>query len=247
MTYELSKFLKNILNNLVGKTIFTTNNSLEFVTYISDYVIDDSQVQVSLDVVSLFTTIPINLARQIEYDCLSFDDELPNCTNLTVSEIMTALDTCFDSTTFVHTGVTYQQVFGTPMGSPLSPFIANKEMEDLEQTAIKTFHSPPMCWLRYVDDVYAIIKKEHLDDFHQHLNSMQASIKFTREKELNGTLSFLDVTVTRKHDGSLITSVYRKPTYTSRYLSFDSHHPLSQKLSIPRTLLEQITSHWTKH
>ena len=175
----------------------------------------------SFDVVSLFTTIPINLAKQIVYDRLSFDDELPNRTNLTVSEIMAALDICFDSTNFVYKGVTYQQVFGTPMGS------------------LKTFHSPPMCWLRYVDDVYAIIKEEHLDDFHQHLNSMQASIKFTREKEVNGTVSFLDVTVTRKHDGSLITSVCRKPTHTGRYLPFDSHHPLSQKLSIPRTLFNR--------
>ena len=79
----------------------------------------------------------------------------------------------------------------------------------------------PMCGLRYVDDVHAIIKEEHLDDFHQHLNSMQASIKFTREKEVNGTLSFSDVTVTRKHDGSPIASVYRKPTHTGKYLPFE--------------------------
>ena len=117
------------------------------------------------------------------------------------------------------------------MGSSLSPITANMVMEDLEQTAIKTFHSPPMCWLRYVDDVYAVIKEEYLEDFHQHLNSMQASMKFTREKEVNDTLCFLDVTVTRKHDGSLITSVYRKLAHTGRYLSFDSHYPLSQKLS----------------
>ena len=109
----------------------------------------------------------------------------------------------------------------------------------LEQTSIKTFHSPPMCWLRYVDNVYAVIKGEHLDNFHQHLNSMQASIKFTREKEVIGTLSFLDVTVTRKHDDSLITSAYRKLTHTGRYFPFNSHHSLSQKLSIPRTLFNR--------
>ena len=84
-----------------------------------------------------------------------------------------------------------------------------------------------------------MIKEEHVDDFHQHFKLKQAFIKFTREKEVNGTLSFLDVTVTRKHDGSLITSVYRKLTHTGRYLSFDSHHPLSQKFGIPRTLFSR--------
>ena len=59
-------------------------------------------MQVSFDVVSLFATIPINLAKQMVYDRLSFDKELPNRTNLTVSEFMTALDICFDSTTFVY-------------------------------------------------------------------------------------------------------------------------------------------------
>ena len=61
----------------------------------------------SFDVVSLFTTIPINLVKQIVHDRLSFDDELPNRTNLTLSEIMAALDICFDATTFVYKGVTY--------------------------------------------------------------------------------------------------------------------------------------------
>ena len=47
------------------------------------------------------------------------------------------------------------------------------------------------------------------------------------------------MTVTRKYDGSLITSVYRKPIHSGRYLPFDSHHPLSQNLSIPRTLFNR--------
>ena len=60
-----------------------------------------------------------------------------------------------------------------------------------------------------------------------------------QETEVNGTLSFLDVAVTRRPDGFFITSVYRKLILTGRYLPFDSHHPLSQKLSIPRTLFNR--------
>ena len=43
------------------------------------------------------------------------------------------------------------------------------------------------------------------------------------EKEKDDRLPFLDVLVT-KEGGKLVTSVYRKPTHTERYIPFHSHH-----------------------
>ena len=37
-------------------------------------------------------------------------------------------------------------------------------------------------------------------------------------------------------NGSLLTSVYRKPTHTDRYLQWNSHHHLSAKISVINTL-----------
>ena len=75
------------------------------------------------------------------------------------------------------------QTFGTLMGSCISPIVANIFMEYVETTAINTFHSPPKIWLRYVDDTFCIIKKEHKTEFHQHLNSVCNHIQFTMEEE----------------------------------------------------------------
>ena len=122
------------------------------------------------------------------------------------------------------------------MGSSLSPVIANMVMEDLEQQALSTFHNPPSIWVRYVDDVYAIVKTDNVDAFHKHLNTINSSIQFTLEMETSGSIAFLDVLLTRELDGSLSTSIFRKPTHTGRYLPFNSHHPFSQKVSIAGTL-----------
>ena len=49
-------------------------------------------------------------------------------------------------------------------------------------------------------------------------------------------MTYLDILVTSKQDGSLSTSVYRKPTHTDFYLEWDSHHTISSKYSVVGSL-----------
>ena len=49
-------------------------------------------------------------------------------------------------------------------------------------------------------------------------------------------MNFLDILITPEEDGSLSTSVYRKPTHTDLYLQWDSHHTLTSKYSVIGTL-----------
>jgi hypothetical protein len=62
---------------------------------------------------------------------------------------------------------------------------------------------------------------------HQHLNYIEPSIQFTLEREMDGHLAFLDLDVHRTVEGKLETVVYRKPTNTDKYLSYDSYHQVS--------------------
>jgi len=136
----------------------------------------------------------------------------------------------------------------------ISPVIANIYMEHIEHKAITTFHSPPSLWLRYVDDTFCILDKEHLTDFHQHLNSICSHIQFTKKMKHNSSLPFLDVLVTRDsckenniatHNSTLSTKVYKKPTHTDRYHHFTSHHPKHQKPTVAKTLLKIVDTHIT--
>ena len=97
-----------------------------------------------------------------------------------------------------------------------------------------------------MDDTFTILDRENVDDFLQHLNNQQPSIRFTMETEKDNKLAFLDTAVLREPDGRLTTSVYRKPTHTDQYLAYDSHHPQSVKRGIVKCLYERAKRLVTK-
>ena len=134
------------------------------------------------------------------------------------------------------------------MGSPISPLEASLFMEDLEVQAIMTSPLPPVLWKRFVDDTFTIIQKQHKDSFLEHLNTINPSIKFTSEETRpDGSMPFLDILITPMDDGSLQTSVYRKPTHTDLYLQWDSHHTIPSKYSVgEHCITEQKPSAQTK-
>ena len=133
----------------------------------------------------------------------------------------------------------YQQTFGTAMGSPVYVVVADLVMEDVEERALTTYHSPPLFWKRYVDDVCTVLQEKDIKEFKKHLDSIEPSIKFTMESESNGKIAFLDTEIHHHEDGSLSTTVYRKKTHTDKYLSFDSHHPMAYKNAVAGTLFNR--------
>ena len=104
---------------------------------------------------------------------------------------------------------------------------------------MKDFPCPPKIWLRFVDDIFSIIKKDVVASFLAHLNKQHEAITFTVEKEENGELPFMDTKVHRTGN-QLATTVYRKPTHTGRYLDYVSHHPQSSKKAVVHALAKRI-------
>ena len=45
-----------------------------------------------------------------------------------------------------------------------------------------------------------------------------------------------------KEDGSLSTSIYRKPTHTNQYLQWDSHHSIANKFSVINSLIHRANN-----
>ncbi|XP_076437369.1 uncharacterized protein LOC143276636 [Babylonia areolata] len=108
-------------------------------------------------------------------------------------------------------------------------------MEDFEEKALASFHTPPRYWGRYMDDTMTVLKRSVVEDFTTHLDNQHPAIKFTYEVEENSSIAMLDTRITRTETG-LAFSVYRKPTHTDQYLQFNRHQPLEHKLGVIRTL-----------
>ena len=242
-TYQLSKHLSMILAPLIGNSDSHVQNSTKFSSFVASQILSPDDVLVSFDVVSLFTNVPVNLAIDVAHRRLQADDSLPSRTNLSVTELTQLLEFCLNATYLSFRGQVFQQTYGTDMGSPVSVSVANIVMEDVEERALSSYGVQLPFWKRYVDDICTVVPKQRVQHLLQHLNGIEETIQFTVELESNDCLPFLDVLLHRRPDGSISTSVYRKATHTDKYLDFSSHHPLSHKIAVVRTLCSRAETH----
>ncbi|CAN8015850.1 unnamed protein product, partial [Ixodes persulcatus] len=240
-TYDLSKYLVELLAPVTGKNGLCVQNSQEFVQLVRAHTLLPNEGMFSFDVVSLFTNVPNDVAIDVARERLLDDQSLVARTSLHVDDIILLLRFCLNQCFFVFRGETYHQVNGCPMGSPVSVSVANLVMEHIEEKVLKTVAFPVKFYRQYVDDTFVILDKCHANDFHRELNSVHPAIQFSCEAEQQGKLPFLDVCVMRTGEPNhmIETGVYRKPCETDNFLDFLSHHPVQHKKSVVRSFVRR--------
>jgi hypothetical protein len=233
-TYELSKYLAEILKPLINSD-YTVKDSFSFASEILS--LDNVNFMCSFDVVSLFTNIPLEQTLDICLDTL-----FSNCikvNNLTRRQLKKLLTHAAKENHFMFEGKMFDQIDGVAMGSSLGPILANIFMTHFENKALSEYtRTLPSTYRRYVDDTFLIFEDQaDMDEFFHYLNNQHNNIKFTKEIETDNTLAFLDVFITRNSDGTLSTSVYRKPQFTGLYLRWDSFVPKQYKKGLVNCLI----------
>jgi hypothetical protein len=208
-SYRLSKLLARKLKHLRTNSSIVTN-TFKFVNELQNLKLNNIEVKmVSFDIVSLFTRVP--LLRTIElilekmygpiHTCISsrkkYGDWCSKCQHR--HELKGLLETATKESHFIFNKKIYSQTEGIAMGSPLGPLFADIYINYLEsELKHKLEENGVLYWKRFVDDSFVLIKhdadvKKLLDI----LNSFDIDIQFTAETEINHSIPFLDILITR--------------------------------------------------
>ncbi|XP_036348032.1 uncharacterized protein LOC118757427 [Rhagoletis pomonella] len=238
--YGLSKFIGTILSSLTSEE-YNIKNAFRLKDRLQNICIDEEKLLVSFDVVSLFTNIPTNLAIQL---IMRKFDKIQQKIHIPRSTFHNILIFCLkDNNYFMYENHIYTQTFGMPMGNPLSPTIADIIMDDLLDktlTELKGLHNIKIKLIvKYVDDVFAIVRRNDVEIILKTLNKYHEKLQFTMETERNLSIPFLDVRIHGEKE-KILLNWYSKPISSGRIINFLSAQPLKYKINTARNLVTKI-------
>lgn len=238
--FLLSKVLDKMLQQAFPIADLHIKDTYQFVHFIGDTELNTKDILVSFDVVSMFTSIPINLAKELILNKAHRFVRIFDVDSVLLGTILNFL--LCECTYFTAMDQTYQQTKGLPMGSCISPTIARIVMDNVVAKLMKEV--PSITFIKvYVDDTIVAMNKDLIDEALKSLNGFcEGRIKFTRELEDdNNSLNFLNLTLKRiKEDkrNYIITNWYKKSFASGRLVNFLSSHK--------RTTIIQTAIHFVK-
>ena len=205
-------------------------DSTHLIHILSGFTVQPGMLLCTLDITSLYTSIPHNEGIQSTKEILPIHKPPDSLSHN--SYIIELLELVLTNNHFEFKGKYYYHLSGTAMAQhwqPHMPFFMTK----FEEKYVYTYPLQPKPWKRFIDDIFMIWHHgmDSLLEFIDHLNIVHPSIKLT--SDISDTeISFLDLTIYIQQS-QLHTRLYTKTTYRHMYHNYFSEHPMSLKKSIP--------------
>ena len=210
MVYTAAQIIADYIRPL-NDSKYIIKDTLTFPNILAEMQLQEDEEDISYDVESLFTNVPVEETIEYILDEIFVHKRLkPLCKSRLIMKRF--LQKLVSDSLFTVNGRLLKQVDGCSMGSPLSVDISGIFMTKLEKDVV--YPEKPILFRRYVDDVFRRKKKHEQDKLLPKLNSYHPKIRFTVEKNLS---KFLDTKLVLE-DGQYKTSVSRNkkiPTHWS--------------------------------
>ena len=252
-TQKIAKWLvqefKNVPKQFQSRSVSNTQDFTR--KLLESGEISQDEEMVSFDVSALFPSIPVKESINLLEDWL-MQQNGGTSWRIKVLSYLKLTRLCMEENYFTFRGEFFKQTQGAPMGNPLSPFLSELFMANLEKE-LEEKGLLPEKWWRYVDDIFCIIKKDSLPVVLDVINNAHKNIKFTCERENEGKLPFLDIIVIRQTISPVISQtsssdtpfkfeIYRKPTNTQRIIPNTSNHSFQHKMAAFHHMLHRMDS-----
>ena len=206
---------------------------------LSTVKLEDDEELISFDVVSLYTNVPVIESINVCADLLFNKFTLPIDKDTFI--VLAKIASC-NVLMLTHDGY-YTQIEGLAMGSPPAPHLANGWMSQFDAD----IRGESKLYFRYMDDVLKNNKKTNIEQKLQDINALHPSLTFTREREKDGSLPMLDMSI-KNDKGNLSSTWYSKPSATGLIMNYHALAPKKYKRAVVSGFVHRIyrsCSTWT--
>ena len=184
-----------------------------------------------MDVKALYTNIPNHEGIEAVKETLNNHAKKPIATRVIIKFLYLILTL----NNFVFNGINYIQKIGCAMDTICAPAYANNFMEKFEKLHIYPYlRNFSTLYCRFIDDIFFLWNGTECElmKFIHNLNQNHSTIKFEFTYSRT-SITFLDTKVYKNENGTLCTTIYRKPSDRRNFLNYKLEHLKALKNSIP--------------
>ena len=231
MSWLLDKILKPLIQHIPSH-LDNTAHLVSRLKQIPPGTVQSHNYPCSLDVVSLYTSIPHEGAVEVVEDMMLEHNYTFH--NFNAHDVCNLLLAVLENNFFSFENSIYKQIHGLAMGSSVSAILAILYMGKVELRALNLLGTRVAFYARYVDDVVVLTKsRDEAEAIHETFNNIDPHIKFEiehpTEDSTTKTLKLLDIALSIERDGTLSFDFYKKSAKKPIFVNHKSALPTRNK------------------